>query len=150
MADVYAVAVGSLQINDGVVPHKAEMRPEIVAHAAYHAAVRAARAGGEPLRPEIMTQDMLDELIANKTLVEPIAVLDQSEAQAALDARDTEIAALRRELELLRANREMDGDRAPQEPEIPEHPEHPEHPERTPGPHTAEESAPQRVSKRRG
>ena len=117
MADVFAVAVGSLQINETSVPHKGEIRPEIVSAAAYQAAVKAARSGGEPLRPEVMTQDMLDELVRNGTLVEPIAVLDASEAQAALDARDTEIAALRRELEQLRANREMESDRAPQEPE---------------------------------
>jgi hypothetical protein len=141
----FAVAVGSLQINDGVVPHKAEIRPEIVSHAEYHAAVKAARAGGQPMRPEVMTRDMLDELLASKTLVEPIAVLDQSEAQAALDAKDTRIQELLAEIAQLRANQEMDGDRAPQEPEIPESVESVEQ--------TAPEAAatvPTRVSKRRG
>jgi len=137
MAEVYAVAVGSLQINESSVPHKAEIRPEIVSHAEYHAAIRAARSGGAPLRPEVMTQDMLDELVATKTLVEPIAVLDQGEAQAALDARDARIAELVREVAQLRAERELNDSRAPQEPESVE---------QTP----PADAAPQRVSKRRG
>ena len=140
MADVYAVAVGSLQINETSVPHKAEIRPEIVSHAAYHAAVKAARSGGDALRPELMTRDMLDELLASKTLVEPAAVLDQGETQAALDARDARIQELLREIAQMRANQEMDGDRAPQEPESVE---------QTPPAEAASPASPQRVSKRR-
>lgn len=117
MADVFAVAVGSLQINETVVPHKAQIRPEIVSHAEFHALVRAARSGGAPMRPEVMTQDDFDELVRNGTLVEPIAVLDTSEAQAALDARDARIEELMREVAQLRAEREMNDERAPQEPE---------------------------------
>lgn len=141
MANVYAVAVGSLQINETSVPHKAEIRPEIVSHAAYHAAVKAARSGGDALRPELMTRDMLDELLASKTLVEPAAVLDQGETQAALDARDARIQELLREIAQMRANQEMDGDRAPQEPESVE---------QTPPAEAASPASPQRVSKRRG
>lgn len=141
MANVYAVAVGSLQINETSVPHKAEIRPEIVSHAAYHAAVKAARSGGDALRPELMTRDMLDELVASKTLVEPAAVLDQGETQAALDARDARIQELLREIAQMRANQEMDGDRAPQEPESVE---------QTPPAEAASPASPQRVSKRRG
>lgn len=141
MTDVYAVAVGSLQINETSVPHKAEIRPEIVSHAAYHAAVKAARSGGDALRPELMTRDMLDELVASKTLVEPAAVLDQGETQAALDARDARIQELLREIAQMRANQEMDGDRAPQEPESVE---------QTPPAEAASPVSAQRVSKRRG
>jgi hypothetical protein len=133
----FAVAVGSLLINETSVPHKAEIRPEIVTPAEYHALVRAARSGGAPLRPEVMTQDMLDELVKNGTLVEPIAVLDTSEAQAALDQRDARIAELQREVAQLRAERELNDSRAPQEPESVE---------QTP----PADGAPQRVSKRRG
>ena len=139
MANVYAVAVGSLQINETSVPHKAEIRPEIVSHAAYHAAVKAARSGGDALRPELMTRDMLDELLASKTLVEPAAVLDQGETQAALDARDARIQELLREIAQMRANQEMEGDRAPQEPES-----------LVQTPPEAVAETPTRVSKRRG